>query len=163
MRRALVLVGVLAFLVGLAFLVARPHVPDPAATPYAGVRGGAREKAAGLAVLYRRGGSELPLQPGTMLAGGDVLRFVFKGERPRYLELRVRDADGPVRTLFPEGPTTVAVRPGQTLPVDFAVGPAAGRVLVTALFSNGPRAVGAPADGETETVSLSLPKDQASP
>ena len=102
MRRALVLVGVLAFLVGLAFLVARPPVPDPAATPYAGVRGGARDKAAGLAVLYRRAGSERPLEPGTVLAGGDVLRFVFKGERPRYLELRVRTPMAPFARCSPK-------------------------------------------------------------
>jgi hypothetical protein len=160
-RRALVLVGVLAALVGLAFLVARPSVPDPATNPYAGLRGAAREKAAGLKVLYRRGAEERPVEPSTTLAAGDVLRFVFKGERPRYLELRVRDGDGPVTTLFPVGTSAAAlVRPGDTLPVTFTVGPAAGRLLVSGLCSDGPRAVGAPPDADTETISLSLLKEK---
>jgi hypothetical protein len=159
-RRALVLVGVLAALVGLAFLVARPSVPDPATNPYAGVRGAAREKAAGLKVLYRRGASERPVEPSTALAAGDVLRFVFKGERPRFLEVRVRDGAGPVTMLFPVGSaTTAAVRPGDALPVTFTAGPGAGRLLVTALCSDTPRAVGAPPDADTETISLSLLKE----
>ncbi len=39
MKRALILVGALGLLAGLAFLVARPRVPDPSTNPYAGVHG----------------------------------------------------------------------------------------------------------------------------
>ena len=51
--RPLMFAGVGVLLVGLAFLVARPRVPDPATNPYAGVRGASRAKAAGLLVLLR--------------------------------------------------------------------------------------------------------------
>jgi hypothetical protein len=160
-RRAFILLGAIAFLVGLAFLVARPSVPDPATTPYLGVRGGSRAKAAGLKVLYRRGATEKPVEPATSLAGGDLLRFVFKGEAPRYLELRVRDGSGPVETVFPPagGGAAARVSPGDAVPAIFTVGPGPGRVLVTALFSDGPRPLGAAPDGDTETVSLSLLKE----
>jgi len=40
----------LAFLIGLAFLVARPSVPDPATNPYAGKRGGSLDRLAGLLI-----------------------------------------------------------------------------------------------------------------
>jgi hypothetical protein len=158
-KRALVLTGVLAFVVGLAFLVARPHVPDPATTPYAGVRGGARGQAAGLVIYYRRAVTELPVEPSTVLAPGDGLRFVFKGESSRYLELRIKDGEGPVTTLFPvEGSMARIVRPGEVLPPRALVAPGGGRMLVTAIFSDRPWPVGGPPQGGAETASFSIAK-----
>ena len=94
-----------------------------------------------------------------MLAAGDVLRFVFKGERPRYLELRVRDGDGPVRTVFPvEGSMARLVRPGEGLPSRAMVAPGGNRLLVTALFSDRPWPVGSPPESDTETASFSIAK-----
>jgi hypothetical protein len=87
--RALAFAGVGAFIVGLAFLVARPRAEPPAATPYAGARGASRAHASGLEVRAVRGGELHVIQPGTPLQAGDTLRFVVRGERPRYVVVRV--------------------------------------------------------------------------
>jgi hypothetical protein len=158
-RRALVLVAVLGFVVGLAFLVARPHVPDPATNPYFGVRGGARGQASGIVIHYRHAGAERPVDPSTVLAAGDGLRFGFKGESSRYLELRIKDGDGPVTTVFPvEGSMAGLVRPGEGLPSRAIVAPGGARLLVTALFSDRPWPVGSPPQGDIETASFSIAK-----
>ena len=163
MRRALVFSGAVALLVGLAFLVARPSVPDPATTPYAGVRGGSRTKAAGLKITYQRAGSERVVEPGTALRAGDSLRLVVRGERPRHLEVRLRDGDGPVATIFPAGAeATALVRPGETLPATPTLSSGGARVVMTALFSDRPRPIGAAPDGDTEVISLVIVKEQDS-
>ena len=74
--------------------MARPHVPDPATEPYVGVRGASRAKAAGLEVHFKRGGVEAGVEPATVLHAGDSLRFVVRGERARYVEVRLRDGGG---------------------------------------------------------------------
>ena len=84
MKRALILTAILAGLAGLAFLVARPRVPDPASEPYVGVRGASRAKAAGIDIHFSRAGSEGPVDPATVLHAGDSLRFV--GWAPDRLE-----------------------------------------------------------------------------
>ena len=160
MRRALVLIGALAFLVGLAFLVARPHVPDPASEPYVGARGASRSKAAGLEVFYRRGDAERAVDPSTVLRAGDVLRFVVRGERPRHVEVRLRDGEAAAGTLFPVGPgETTPVRPRETLPIRQTLGAGGARVVVTALFSDRPRTVGSAPDVDTEVVTLAIAKE----
>jgi hypothetical protein len=147
-------------LVGLAFLVARPTVPDPTTNPYAGVRGASRNRAAGLRVYYRRGETEQAIEPATVLRAGDRLRFVFRGERARHLEVRLKDAGGEAATVFPPGGTSTGlVQPGQTLDVAPVLTPGAGKVIVTALFSDGPRALGSPPDDETEAVTLTIAKE----
>jgi hypothetical protein len=160
LRRALVFIGAGTFLVVLAFLVARPRVPDPVTNPYVGVRGGARSKAAGLNVRYLRDGVDRAIEPATVLRGGDILRFVVRGERPRHLEIRVRDAGQPIVTAFPPGAKeTQVVRPGEGLPPTLTVAPGGGRLVVTALFSDHARQIGTPADPETETVTLAITKE----
>ena len=81
--RPLWFIGAAAFIVGLAFLVARPAREPPAATPYAGKRGASRAKAAGLEIFYWRAGELRVAQPGTPLRADDTLRFVVRGERAR--------------------------------------------------------------------------------
>jgi hypothetical protein len=160
LRRTAILVGALAFLVGLAFLVARPSRPDVATTPYAGVRGASRSRAAGLAVFYTRGADERAVEPATLLRAGDVLRFVVRGERPRHVEVRARDGDRPAVTLFPAAAgETKVVAPGESLPVSPAVAAGGGKLIVTALFSDAPRKVGSPPDADTEAVSLVVIKE----
>ena len=83
--------------------MARPHVPDPATEPYAGVRGASRAKAAGLEVHFKRGGVEAGVEPATVLHAGDSLRFVVRGERARHVEVRLRDGGGAPATVFPAG------------------------------------------------------------
>jgi hypothetical protein len=158
--RLFAFLGVGLFMLGLAFLVARPSVPDPATNPYAGVRGASRTKAAGLRIYYRRGETESAVEPGAALRAGDVLRFVFRGERPRHLEVRLKDGDGPAGTVFPMGAgETSPVQPSASLGVTPTVAPGKGKVIVTALFSDAPRAVGAPPDGDTEVVTMAIPKE----
>jgi hypothetical protein len=158
-RRTLILIAVLGFVVGLAFLVARPRVPDPAQNPYLGTRGGARGQASGIVIHYRHAGAERAVEPSTVLAAGDGLRFGFKGESSRYLELRIKDGDGPVTTVFPvEGSMARLVRPGEGLPSRVIVAASGERLLVTALFSDRAWPVGSPPEGDTETASFSIAK-----
>ena len=101
MKRALILIGALAFILGLAFVVVRPSPEPPESTPYARAKGASRETVSGLALSYRRDGEVRALEPGTPLRGGDVLRFKVRAERARRLIVRMRDGDGPAATLFP--------------------------------------------------------------
>jgi hypothetical protein len=160
-RRALVLAGILAGAYGLAVLVARPHVPDPATNPYVGQRGGSLSKSAGLEIRFRRGEEDRAVEPQTVLRAGDRLRFTVKGEAPRFLEIRMRDgAAGPVTTVFPTGTRqTVQVAPGQTLDVAPVLGPDHGKLVVTALFSDRARLVGVPADPDTRASTVIINKE----
>jgi len=160
LKRALILTAILAALVGLAFLVARPHVPDPAAEPYAGVRGASRAKAAGLEVHFKRDGVEAGVEPATVLHAGDTLRFVVRGERARHIEVRLRDGEGAAATVFPAGAgETPLVQPREALPIRPVVAVGGARVVVTALFSDRARPVGADADADTEVVTLAIAKE----
>ena len=160
MKRALVLIGILAALVGLACLVARPRVPDPASEPYVGLRGASRAKAAGLEVHFDRDGAEHAVEPATVLRAGDTLRFVVRGERARYVELRLRDGGAAPATVFPASAgETPRVQPRETLPIRSTLGAGGAKVIVTALFSDRARPVGAPADDDTEVVTLAIAKE----
>jgi hypothetical protein len=149
---------VLGLLVGLAFLVARPRVPDPATNPYVGARGASRARTAGIAISYERGGVEQPVEPATLLRAGDRLRFVVKGERPRHVELRLRDGAGPP-VIYPASGEAPEIAPKQALPAVVTVAPGKGHVVVTALFSDQPRTVGTPPDPETEAITVTLAKE----
>jgi len=160
LKRALIFTGIGALLVGLAFLVARPRVPDPASEPYAGVRGASRAKAAGLEVHFRRGGVEEAVDPRTVLRAGDSLRFVVRGERGRHVEVRLRDGDAAPATVFPAGAgETALVQPRETLPVRPTLAAGGAKVIVTALFSDRARPIGAAADDDTEVVTLAIAKE----
>ena len=160
MKRALIFTGIGVFIVGLAFLVARPHVPDPASEPYVGMRGASRAKAAGLEIHFNRGGIEQAVDPATVLHAGDSLRFVVRAERPRHVEVRLQDGGAAPATVFPMGAAQSAlVRPRQTLPVRPVLAAGGVRVVVTALFSDHARAVGAAPDDETEAVTLAIAKE----
>jgi hypothetical protein len=163
-RRPLILVGALALLTGLAFLVARPSVPDPTTNPYAGKRGGSLDKSAGLLIRYRRGDEVRSVEPQTVLRAGDVLDFKVRGEEASYLEVRLRDGAGAVQTIFPTLPTggapnSVKVSPGDTLPVATIVAPGGGKLVLTALFSETPRPVGAAPDPDTLTITAVVAKE----
>jgi hypothetical protein len=160
-RRPLILVGALALLTGLAFLVARPSVPDPTTNPYAGKRGGSLDKSAGLLIRYRRGDEVRSVEPQTVLRAGDVLDFKVRGEEASYLEVRLRDGAGAVQTIFPAGgaPTTPKVSPGDTLPVATSVAPGSGKLVLTAMFSETPRPVGAAPDPDTLTITAVIAKE----
>jgi hypothetical protein len=160
-RRALALVGILAGAYGLAVLVARPHVPDPATNPYTGKRGGSLSKSAGIEMHFRRGDELRAVEPQTVLRAGDGLELKITGERPRYVEVRMRDGAAAPLTIFPAGGATETplVAPGEKLPVSPVLGPGAGKVVVTALFSDHPRPVGLPADRDTQAVTAVVAKE----
>ena len=160
-RRPLILVGALALLTGLAFLVARPSVPDPTTNPYAGKRGGSLDKSAGLLIRYRRGDEVRSVEPQTVLRAGDVLDFKVRGEEASYLEVRLRDGAGAIQTIFPAGgaPTSAKVSPGDALPVTPVVAPGGGKLVLTALFSETPRPVGAAPDPDTLTITAVVAKE----
>ena len=120
-KRALWLGGGLVLVSSLALLVARPRAPDRIDVPYAGLKGASRATGSGIQITVGRGEEVRALAPGVVLRSGDHLRFRVRSERPRYLELRVRDAGGDVR-VFPEaGTESVMVRPGQALDRDYIV------------------------------------------
>jgi hypothetical protein len=158
-RRALVFAGAIALLVGLAFIVARPSVPDVATNPYEGVRGASRAKATGIAISVRRGDEVLAVEPGVTVRAGDRMVFRMRGEKARYLELRVRDGNGPEVTLAPiMGDMAAPISPGTWLqPIDLTNAP--GRVQVSAVFSDQPRRVGTPPDADTEEMNVSIAKE----
>jgi len=160
-RRALALVGILAGAYGLAVLVARPHVPDPATNPYTGKRGGSLSKSAGIELRFRRGDELRAVEPQTVLRAGDGLELKITGERPRYVEVRMRDGAAAPLTIFPAGGATETplVAPGEKLTVRPVLGPGAGKVVVTALFSDHPRPVGVPADRDTQAVTAVVAKE----
>jgi hypothetical protein len=158
--RALALLGILGACYGLALLVARPHVPDPATNPYTGRRGASLAKSAGLLMRYRRAEEVRAVDPRTTLRAGDVLEFKVRGEGPTFLEVRFKDGSSPPQTVFPVGATTTArVMPGDTLPITTPIGDSHGKVVVTALFSDAPRPVGAPADAETRAITALVSKE----
>jgi hypothetical protein len=162
LRRALGLIGILAAVYGLAVLVARPHVPDPITNPYAGKSGGGSlSKSAGIEMRYRRGDEERAVEPQTILRAGDRLRLTVKGEGPHYVEVRMRDGAAAPATIFPAAgaATMVEVSPGETLPVMPVLGPGAGKLVVTALFSDHPRPVGAPAEPDTQAITAVIAKE----
>jgi hypothetical protein len=166
----LILVGALALLTGLAFLVARPSVPDPTTNPYAGKRGGSLDKSAGLLIRYRRGDEVRSVEPQTVLRAGDILDFKVRGEEPSYLEVRLRDGAGAIQTIFPTSPTSPTsptggapisskVFPGDALPVATVVASGGGKLVLTALFSATPRPVGAAPDPDTLTITAVVAKE----
>jgi hypothetical protein len=160
-RRALALAGILAGAYGLAVLVARPHVPDPATNPYVGKRGGSLSKSAGLEIRFRHGEEVRAVDPQTVVHVGDELSFTVRGDGPAYLEVRWRDGAAPVQTIFPNdgSTTTPAVMPLQRLPGVRVTAPGAGKLVVTALFSDHPRPVGVPADPDTRAITAVVTKE----
>jgi hypothetical protein len=159
--RALVLIGILAGSYALALLVGRSHIPNPTISPYLGKRGASLSKSAGLLIRYRRGEEVRAADPHTALRAGDVLDFKVRADGPTYLEVRFRDGSQPPRTIFPAAgiTTTPQVTPGQALPAVEAIGASAGKVVVTATFSDQPRAVGAPVGGDSRATTALLSKE----
>jgi hypothetical protein len=138
-KRAAILIGVLALMAGLAYLVAHPTADPTVVEPYVGERGASRTKASGLAISFARGAEVQALAPGTPLRAGDALRFAVRAERARHLMVRLRDGDAPAETIFPAGASASAlVQPGEKLPARHVVTPGAGKVVVTAVFADHP-------------------------
>ena len=80
-------------------------------------------------------------------------------DRPRFVELRARDANGQERTLFPEGGAAAKVRPGDALPGGFVVDAAPGPERLTAIFGDSPFPVGRPPVAGLQVIRIELPKE----
>jgi len=158
--RALALIGILAACYGLALLVARPHVPDPATNPYTGRRGASLAKSAGLLIRYRRAEEVRAVNPQTTLRAGDVLEFKVRAEGPTYLEVRFKDGTSPPQTIFPAGGGAAPqVKAGDTLPISPAIGASPGKVVVTAIFSDAPRTAGTAVAPDDRAITAVVSKD----
>ncbi len=122
------------------------------------------------------------VDPATVLRAGDELRFTVRGEGPHYLEVRVKDGGSAPTTLFPDKnapaesapsvgdggtapdaavvqTTTPQVWPEEILPVTLPVAAGGGKLVVTALFSDKARPLGAPPDADTETITAVFGKE----
>src|SRR5439155_313162 len=84
-------------------------------------------------------GDVAAVKAATVLRADARLRFVVRGERARYVEVRLRDGGAAPATVFP-GPggagETALVQPRETLPIRSTLGAGGARVIVTALFSD---------------------------
>lgn len=143
----------------LLLVVVRPRPPssDPA---WDGIKGAVPAgDGTTLSVFVKRGDKVRVLEPGEPLRAGDALRFVARLDRPRFVELRARDASGRERTLFPLGPTAVQVQPGQALPGGFVVDAAPGPERLTVLLRDRPFTVGRAPSDDVDVVRIELPKE----
>jgi len=139
-------------------IIARPRLQPDA--PWDGLKGSVPAgSATALSVFIKRGDKVRALEPGQPLRAGDAVRFVARLDRPRFVELRTRDAAGRERTLFPEGPTAVQLRPGEPLPGGFVVDAAPGPERLTVLLGDRPFAVGRAPSDDTDVVRIELPKE----
>jgi hypothetical protein len=158
--RPLILVGILAVLGGLAFIVGRANTDPPVVTPYVGKRGASRANASGLGISLRRGADVGPLAPGTPMRAGDALHFVVRAEAPRYLIVRMRDGAADATTIFPAGGAgAVLVQPGEALPVAPTIGAGAGKVIVTAVFADHAFTLDGARGDDTEQIDLVMEKE----
>jgi hypothetical protein len=159
--RPLVWVAIAAAIVGLAMLVARPRVDPRATVPYGGKRGASLAHSAGLRLSWQRGLDVQVLKPGTTLRSGDLIRFVVRADRPRYLELRARDPLGHERTIFPggePGQPSALVQPDQALTGAMVLDETPGKEIVISLFGDHPFPIGQPPAADLEVAEIELSK-----
>ena len=156
--RVLGLSGAIAAIVGLAFVVGRPHGnAERVAVTYASTKG---PRPPGLKIFLQRGGEVAVLDPATELHRGDALRFVVRATAPHYLVVRVRDGAGREQILFPRNgvQTAALVRPEQALPEVMAIDDTPGKETVTALFGTRPFSVATRAASDLEVATVDLMK-----
>src|SRR5262245_13980862 len=139
----------------LLLVIGRPRPQND----WDGIKGPRTVGPSALSVFVKRGKDVRVLEPGQALRAGDALRFVAKLDRPRYVELRARDAAGHERTLFPEGATAAQLTPGQPLPGGFVVDAAPGPERLTILLADRPFAVGQAPGGDVEVSRMEVPKE----
>ena len=159
MRRVVGLTAGILFIVGLAFVVARPGAdPDPVAVNLAAQKG---PRPPGLKIFLQRGPEVQVLDPAVELRAGDALRLVVRASAPRYLVVRVRDGAARERVVFPPGgaATAALVKPGDALPGVVAVDDTPGKTTLTALFGKQPFAIDDRAvTGDLEIATVDLHK-----
>ncbi len=79
--------------------------------------------------------------PGEAVAPGDVVRFVYSSQQPRYLAILSLDGAGVASVYFPDGPETVRVEAAEEapLPLGTRLDGVLGEERVVALFCEQPR------------------------
>jgi hypothetical protein len=159
-KRALLLVAILAVLWGLALLVGRANTAGPVVSPYVGQKGASRANASGLGVTLRRDAEVRPLAPGTPVRAGDSLHFTVRAEGPRYLIVRMRDGAADATTIFPAGGSQAAlVQPGEALPAVPVIAAGTGKVVVTAVFADHAFALEGARGDDTEVIDFVMEKE----
>jgi hypothetical protein len=148
----------------LALLVARPQTLPRGEVPYAGLKGASRVKASGIQITVRRDETTRALDPETQLRVGDRLLFRVRTERPRFLELRAKQAGSAEVRLFPgDAPQALLVNPGQALDRGFDVTTATGAIGITARFADHPFPVDQPPGPDVEVVPVRIRGNPATP
>ncbi len=111
-------------------LLARPRLQDP----YTGIKGPPATWPSGIEVYVKRGASIFALGPAGKVRPHDELRFRYRGNRARHLEIRVLGADNQEHPFHPESGAAPLVHPGDTLPHAAVVDDAPGveRIVVRA-------------------------------
>jgi hypothetical protein len=159
--RPLIWAAIVVAIAGLAMLVARPRVDPAAAVPYGGKRGASLAHSSGLRLSWQRGLDVQVLKPGTTLRSGDLIRFVVRADRPRYLEIRARDPLGQERTIFPggePGQPSAQVQPDQALTGAMVLDETPGKEIVMSLFGDHPFPIGRPPAADLEVAEIELVK-----
>ena len=173
-RQAVIVTVSLLAVCALALSVARPKTPRKGEAPYAGMKGASLVKASGIQISLRRDDDVKSLGPETPIHTGDRLLFRVRAERPRFLELRVRQEQGkkadsastqerPTETtsdvrIFPVGvEQALLVNPRQAIDRDFLVTATEGTVLVVASFADHPFPVDSPPGPDVEVVPVRIP------
>ena len=155
--RRLAWIGGFAVAATMLALLLRPREP-PESIGWDGIKGSAAATPT-LVIFVKRGEKVSLLGPGEALRPGDALRFVTRVDRPRFVELRARDANGQERTLFPGSGVAAKVQPGDALPGGFVVDAAPGPERLTAIFGDSPFPVGRPPAAGLQVIRIELPKE----
>jgi hypothetical protein len=88
---------------------------DRTTTAYVGTKGASGLFPPGIEIFVKRGGQVVVLEPGRKVRAGDALRFVYRGEEPQHLELRLVGADGASVLLHPASGVAPLMRPGDAM------------------------------------------------
>lgn len=133
----------LAAACAIFFLRPPAHITSgPVDPPWSGIKGSAPsstdELDRALEIYVKRGDKVWRLDRSQKLRPRDSLRWIVRGDRPRYLRVLSRDGAGRTSRLFPASAEAGLVHPGDELPGSFILDDAPGPETLTIVFSDAP-------------------------